>query len=42
LARLRREKAELVEQHAKERAVWEKQRAGLEDERDDAPMFVKW
>jgi transposase len=42
LARLRREKAELVEQHAKERAAWEKERAELEDERDDAPMFVKW
>uniref|UniRef100_UPI00117BF642 transposase n=1 Tax=Thermoactinospora rubra TaxID=1088767 RepID=UPI00117BF642 len=36
LARLRREKAELVKQHAKERAAWEKERAELEDERDDA------
>jgi transposase len=34
LARLRREQAELVKQHAKERAVWEKERAELEDERD--------
>jgi transposase len=34
LARLRWEKAELVKQHAKERAVWEKERAELEDERD--------
>ncbi|MBO3752349.1 transposase [Streptosporangiaceae bacterium NEAU-GS5] len=41
LARLRAEKAELVKQHAQERAVWDKQRAELEDERDDAPMFVK-
>ncbi|WP_281283768.1 transposase [Nonomuraea longispora] len=41
LARLRRERAELVKQHAKEKAAWEKERAELEDERDDAPMFVK-
>ncbi|WP_067186102.1 transposase [Microtetraspora niveoalba] len=41
LARLRREKAELVKQHAREKAAWEKERAELEDERDDAPMFVK-
>jgi transposase len=41
LARLRREKAELTKQDAKEEAVWEKERAELEDERDDAPMFVK-
>ncbi|MDP9848656.1 hypothetical protein [Streptosporangium lutulentum] len=35
LARLRREKAELARQHAKEKAVWEKERAELEeDERD--------
>ncbi|MGP3966044.1 transposase [Nonomuraea sp. 3N208] len=34
LARLRREKAELVKQHAKDKAAWEKERAGLEDERD--------
>ncbi|MCK2214776.1 transposase [Actinomadura sp. ATCC 31491] len=34
LARLRREKAELVKQHAKERTAWEKERAELEDERD--------
>jgi transposase len=34
LARLRREKAELVKQHAKEKAAWEKERAELEDERD--------
>ncbi|MGW0199371.1 transposase [Nonomuraea sp. NPDC003201] len=34
LARLRREKAELVKQHADEKAVWEKERAELEDERD--------
>jgi transposase len=40
-ARLRRYKAELVKQHAKEKAAWEKERAELEDERDDAPMFVK-
>lgn len=34
LARLRREKAELVKQHAKEKAAWDKERAELEDERD--------
>ncbi|MEQ4718359.1 transposase [Nonomuraea sp. B19D2] len=34
LARLRREKAELVKQHAEEKAAWEKERAELEDERD--------
>jgi transposase len=34
LARLRREKAELVKQHAKDKAVWEQERAELEDERD--------
>ncbi|MEU6789158.1 hypothetical protein ABZ912_59115 [Nonomuraea angiospora] len=34
LARLRREKAELVKQHAKEQAAWEKERAELGDERD--------
>ncbi|MEU5861658.1 transposase [Nonomuraea sp. NPDC047529] len=34
LARLRREKAELVKQHAKEKAAWEKERTELEDERD--------
>jgi transposase len=34
LTRLRREKAELVKQHAKEKAAWEKERAELEDERD--------
>jgi transposase len=35
LERLRREKAELVRQHAREKAAWEKDRAELEDERDD-------
>lgn len=34
LARLRREKVELVKQHAKDKAAWEKERAELEDERD--------
>ncbi|MET7339462.1 transposase [Nonomuraea sp. NPDC005650] len=34
LARLRREKAELAKQHAREKAAWEKERAELEDERD--------
>ncbi|MBF8193227.1 transposase [Nonomuraea sp. K274] len=34
LARLRREKAELVKQHSEEKAAWEKERAELEDERD--------
>ncbi|MEV4579502.1 transposase [Nonomuraea jabiensis] len=34
LARLRREKAALVKQHAEEKAAWEKERAELEDERD--------
>ncbi|WP_327581749.1 transposase [Nonomuraea sp. NBC_00507] len=34
LARLRREKAELVKQHAKDKAAWERERAELEDERD--------
>jgi transposase len=34
LARLRREKAELVKQHAREKAAWEKDREQLEDERD--------
>ncbi|MEU7889474.1 transposase [Microbispora bryophytorum] len=34
LARLRREKAELVKEHAREKAAWEKDRAELEDERD--------
>ncbi|MEU4229125.1 transposase [Nonomuraea sp. NPDC026600] len=34
LARLRREKAELARQHAKEKAAWEKERAELEGERD--------
>jgi transposase len=34
LARPRREKAELVKQHAKEKAAGEKERAELEDERD--------
>ncbi|MCC5578217.1 transposase [Microtetraspora sp. AC03309] len=34
LARLRREKAELVKEHAREKAAWEKERAELEDERD--------
>ncbi|GGO64709.1 transposase [Nonomuraea cavernae] len=34
LARLRREKAELVKQHAREKATWEKDREQLEDERD--------
>lgn len=34
LARLRREKAELARQHAKEKAAWERERAELEDERD--------
>ncbi|MFI7641746.1 transposase [Nonomuraea sp. NPDC049400] len=34
LARLRREKAELVKQHAQDKAAWEKERAELEDERD--------
>ncbi|WP_433351994.1 hypothetical protein ACQP25_03235 [Microtetraspora malaysiensis] len=34
LARLRREKAELVKEHAREKAEWEKERAELEDERD--------
>ncbi|MFI7136191.1 transposase [Nonomuraea sp. NPDC050153] len=34
LARLRREKAELVKQHAEDKAAWEKERAELEDERD--------
>ncbi|TDC99861.1 hypothetical protein [Nonomuraea diastatica] len=32
---------ELVKQHAREKATWEKEREQLEDERDDAPMFVK-
>ncbi|MEV1248647.1 transposase [Nonomuraea sp. NPDC049750] len=41
LARLRREKADLVKQHAQDKAAWEKERAELEDERDDAPMLVK-
>ncbi|MGI5493564.1 hypothetical protein [Microtetraspora malaysiensis] len=31
LARLRREKAELARQHAREKAAWEKERAELED-----------
>ncbi|MEV4021202.1 transposase [Nonomuraea angiospora] len=34
LARLRREKAELAKQQAREKAAWEKERAELEDERD--------
>ncbi|MEV4365310.1 transposase [Nonomuraea sp. NPDC049625] len=34
LARLRREKAELVKQHAQDKAAWEKERAELEGERD--------
>jgi transposase len=34
LTRLRREKAELAKQHAREKAAWEKERAELEDERD--------
>ncbi len=34
LERLRREKAELVKQHAREKAAWDKERAELEDERD--------
>ncbi|MEU6721561.1 transposase [Nonomuraea sp. NPDC046802] len=34
LARLRREKAELVKQHAREKAAWEKERAEPEDERE--------
>lgn len=34
LARLRREKAALVKQHAAEKAAWQKERAELEDERD--------
>ena len=34
LARLRQEKAELVKQHAREKAAWEKDREQLEDERD--------
>jgi transposase len=34
LARLRREKAELVKQHAEDKAAWEQERAELEDERD--------
>lgn len=34
LARLRREKAALVKQHAKDKAAWEKEREQLEDERD--------
>ncbi|MBB5774028.1 transposase [Nonomuraea jabiensis] len=41
LARLRREKAALVKQHAEKKAAWDKERAELEDERDDAPMLVK-
>jgi transposase len=41
LARLRRLKAEMARQHAAEKAAWEKERAELEMERDDAPMFVK-
>jgi transposase len=41
LERLRREKAEPSRQHAREKAAWEKERAELEDQRDDAPMFVK-
>ncbi|GAA0978837.1 hypothetical protein GCM10009555_042530 [Acrocarpospora macrocephala] len=34
LARLRQEKAELVKQHAEDKAAWDKERAELEDERD--------
>jgi transposase len=34
LARLRREKAALVKQHAAKKAAWEKEREQLEDERD--------
>ncbi|GER97947.1 transposase [Acrocarpospora corrugata] len=34
LARLRREKAELAQRHAQEKAAWEKERAELADERD--------
>jgi transposase len=41
LARLRKLKAEMARQHAAEKAAWEKERAELEMERDDAPMFVK-
>jgi transposase len=41
LARLWKAKAEMARQHAAEKAVWEKERAELEMERDDAPMFVK-
>jgi transposase len=41
LARLRREKTELARELAREKAAWEKERAELEDERDDAPMVVK-
>jgi transposase len=43
LARLRREKVELVKQHAQERAAWEQERAELEDERDVLkPSVVLW
>jgi transposase len=34
LARLRRQKAEMAKEHAREKAAWEKQRAELEMERD--------
>ena len=42
LVRLRREKDELAKQHAQDKAAWEKERAELEMERDDAPMFIKY
>ncbi|GAA3441917.1 transposase [Planomonospora venezuelensis] len=35
LARLRREKAELARELARQKAAWAKERAELEDERDD-------
>ncbi|MGW4961479.1 transposase [Nonomuraea sp. NPDC004186] len=40
LARLRREKAELVKQHAQDKAAWEKERAELEGERDGLKRSV--
>jgi transposase len=41
LARLRKLKAEMAREHARQKAEWEKEKAELEMERDDAPMFVK-
>ncbi|MCA2229978.1 hypothetical protein [Nonomuraea aurantiaca] len=42
LARLRREKATLVKQHADEKAAWEKERAELEDEREVLSARWSW